>query len=403
MKMTKVLAILLCSVCCVMAAEAAASAAVPEKKAPDCKCDVSLQLPPAIYAVPGIECNVYFDNIVLVINQANFVFDVDCRKGENRQDCWSYIPKAEDVGTYDWSIKVISQCGTVAQASMKLIVVPENAGEGKDISVVVFGDSLTNATVYPTRIHDNFQKPHNPTLLMGGSNGPGNKPGVNGVAHEGWGGWTWATFTTKKEPSKVAKPQPYHRASALFFEKNGEKVLDVAEYFKTYNHGRKPDIITFQLGVNDVFSRTDDNLQDGIKIILANAEKLIALCRAAAPEAIIGVGLVTPGCATQDGFAASYQSGQTRWQYKKNQHALNQAMLKLFANYKDAKLSIIPTNVNLDCVNNFPMRAADISQGNPRPGYKRQCNGVHPSKEGYNQIGDTFYAWMKYQLSLQGK
>ena len=42
--------------------------------------NVKLLLPERIYAVPGVEINVYFQNIVTVINPDNYVFDVDCKK-----------------------------------------------------------------------------------------------------------------------------------------------------------------------------------------------------------------------------------------------------------------------------------------------------------------------------------
>ncbi|MEI3005146.1 MAG: hypothetical protein V8T87_11085, partial [Victivallales bacterium] len=54
----------------------------------------------------------------------------------------------------------------------KLIVSPANAGRGKRISILVVGDSLTNATVYPTRLFELTQGEKNPRLKMIGSNGP---------------------------------------------------------------------------------------------------------------------------------------------------------------------------------------------------------------------------------------
>jgi hypothetical protein len=101
----------------------------------------------------------------------------------------------------------------------------------------------------------------------------------------------------------------------------------------------------------------------------------------------MGVGLVTPGCSSQEGFGHDYNCGLTRWQYKKNQHTLNAAMLKHFADYPDKKVFILPTSLNLDCEHNFPVYNGV------------QCNGVHPTAAGYNQMGDTYYSWMKYQLS----
>ena len=174
-------------------------------------------------------------------------------------------------------------------------------------------------------------------------------------------------------------------------------MLDFQNYFKLYNDGRTPEFITFQLGVNDVFAATDENLQERINFILSQADILIAAARKDAPDAIIGVGLVTPGAKSQDAFGKNYACGQTRWQYKKNQHALNQAMLEKFSNYADQKVVIIPTNINLDCENNYPTSVETVNFGNDVK-ITRQANGVHPAPAGYRQIGDTYYAWMKYHL-----
>ena len=77
-------------------------------------------------------------------------------------------------------------------------------------------------------------------------------------------------------------------------------------------------------------------------------------------------------------------------------------MLKKFANYPDKKVFLVPTCVNLDCENNFPSRKEAIDgsdfKGNTRT-IVRQSNGVHPAPSGYKQMGDTFYCWIKYQLS----
>ena len=40
-----------------------------------------LVLPPSIPAVVGIECNLYFDNVVLVARSGNVMFDAVCAEG----------------------------------------------------------------------------------------------------------------------------------------------------------------------------------------------------------------------------------------------------------------------------------------------------------------------------------
>ena len=342
-----------------------------------------LVFPEVIYAVPGVETSIYFDNVFLCLNPGDYAFDVDCGKGRNYERRWSFTPTKGDVGTHDLSLTVIGEDGVVAKGKTKIVVAPEDAGKGKEISLLMVGDSLTDATVYPARLHALMTGVNNPKMKMIGSRCGKDKSVVpGGVAHEGYPGWTWGNFINK-----------------FSAQKNGQTVFDLQSFVDKYNNGKMPDFITIQLGVNDVFGATPFNIANTLAEVEKNMDSLIFSFRKAAPEAIIGVGLVTPA-ARQDAFAVSYRNWQTAWQYKKNQFMLNSLMLKKFQNNSDKKLFLIPTEVNLDCDNNFPTQMEPVNVGNTNM-VSRQVNGLHPADAGYNQIGDTYYAWLKYQVSLQ--
>ena len=381
----------------------------PLKDAQKCqvvKEDVKLLLPEKIYAVPGVETNVYFENIVRVINPDNYIFEARCNRGRWDEKRWSFTPTDKDTGSFTLTINVIGNQGLLASKKVTVVVSPRNAGAGKNLSVLVIGDSLTNATVYPTQIHSHFKKPGNPKLKMIGSHaGSGRVVKKDGVAHEGYGGWAWSTFSTKwMDDAKFAKLTKrrdiVYARSPFLAKKDGKVVFDLQGYFKRLNDGKAPDIITFQLGVNDVFSANDANVDKVIDNILKNMDKLLSEMRKAAPNAVFGVGLPTAGCFTQDGFGKNYAARHSRWQYKKNQHRLVERMMQKFAKNNPYNVQIVPVYLNLDCENNFPIAQEFINAGNKRK-MARLNNGVHPSADGYRQIGDTFYCWMKSVLAQQ--
>lgn len=256
------------------------------------------------------------------------------------------------------------------------------------------GDSLTNYTVYPARLYELCQGENNPKLTMIGTRRfvPKGIRIPENVRHEGWAGWRWDSFLTRwDEGPAIKKP----RKSRFLFKKEGKLVFSLADYLKTDNF-KMPDIITIQLGVNDIFHAVDEDRAERIRMILENADKMIACFRKDAPDALIGVGFVTPG-ALQDGFGYKSRCSQTAWGYFLNTFSLNRAMAKHFAG-KDPKLFLIPGNVGLDTENNFPVRKEEVNYGNPAA-VIRQCNGVHPAPAGYRQIGDIYYAWLKNMLT----
>ena len=359
--------------------------------------DVRLLVPEKIYAVPGVESNVYFSNIVTVINPANYVFDVDCPKGRNDLKRWRFTPQKEDVGTWKWKIRVIDESGTVAEAETKLVVLPPDAGQGRKISMLVVGASYISNGFIPARVTQLMQQPGNPEFRTVGTKGKGI------VRHEGYGGWRWESFLTrwgytgsKSKNDGMHPDRPVGFNSPFLFEKDGKGVFDLNEYFKRNNGGKALDAVSFQLGMNDVFSAKDDTIAERTAKSLAGMEKLIAEFRKLqpAPEIFVCVGI--PG-SSQDGFGKSYSCGQTCWQFHRNLDFYCRALMK---KSKELNFRLVPMYINLDTENNTILTSEPVNAENPQK-VKIHSNGIHPAACGYYQMGDTLYCHLKAWLARQ--
>lgn len=354
-----------------------------------------LELPPAIYAVPGIEMNIYFDNLVLTTNSSNYVFDVDCPKGRNDTKRWRFTPTDRDIGIYDWQLRVIDiNNQVVATGNAKLYVVPGNTGAGRKIGLLLVGDSLTDLSIYPMELSTLLKQPGNPQVTFLGTNFACGKTPVE-VGHEGYGGWTWGSFLTRwTEDAKY----PYRAKSKFLIEKDGRRVLDFQAYCDKYLNGIKPDFITVMLGTNEMLCANENKLDASINDLFNNADILIAEFKRVAPQAEIGIALPPPPASCQDAFGSNYQCKMTRWQYRNNQFQLVKRMITKYCQNQQKGISLIPVFSNIDCENNFPKTIDTINSRNLQKA-ERLSNGVHPSKEGYQQIGDSFYCWLKYRLA----
>lgn len=359
----------------VLALACAATAAAQAKQADS----LQLTLPPACYAVVGVPMSVYYDNIVLTEKPEDYRFQVKCDVGTSEARRWTVTPAAGDVGDHPWSVCVNDAQGKkLAEAKMVLRVSPANAGAGRSIRLLIVGDSLTHATAYPNEIARLLSQPDNPQWTMLGTHRPASA--AKGVAHEGYGGWTWGSFVSRY----VAKPNPakaYDRSSPFLFPSPTKPVLDLPRYFKTACGGQVPDFVTVMLGINDCFSAKPDDPLPRIQAMFVQADRLIAEFRKAAPKAQLGICLVTPPNARESGFQANYKGKYPRWGWKRIQHRLVQEQMKHFGGRESEQIFLVPTELNLDPVDGYPVN-----------------NGVHPNKAGYDQVGASIYAWLKSRL-----
>lgn len=369
---------------------------------------VRLILPPEIHVLTGLETNLYFANAFLALNPANYAVDVVSRRGSQQSRRWTWVatddPQNRDVGTHPLAMEIRdAENRVIARASTLLQVMPrEVTKEQKPVSVLLIGDSLTNASVYSGRIAELAKEDGFPLRLVG-TRGPGAEaqPGGgdgSGNRHEGYGGWTAQRFATHF--TGIARGGEYKQCGSPFLyqeNESGAAKLDFPRYCREFNGGKAPDFVTLLLGCNDTFHATDETIEERITFMLEHYETLVAMIHSHSPDTKVGAVLPMPPAATQDAFGKNYGSGQTRWQYRRNQHRVLERMTEAFGNREEENVFLVPAWLNLDPVHGFPAEEARI-HAHAESTIRRQNNGVHPSPAGYRQIGDSIYAWLRSRI-----
>ena len=348
-----------------------------------------LCLPPVFYGVPGFTTEIHFVNAVYALPGAPFpVVKVNSPVGEVTRRAWTFTPGQSQSGDHSLSFSIVLSQGESSKKSVVetalIRVVPRNAGEGDNISILIIGDSLTHASGYPNELGRLLSLPGNPRWTMIGSHRP---PGAKEkICHEGYGGWTWARFATKFEDGN-SQTGNRRNSPFLFPGEGGKPALNFARYLEIVAGGRRPDFVIIMLGINDCF-HPDPNDPEAVTAridqMMKHAEVLLAAIRKDSPGSEIGICLTTPGNSRQEAFFANYKNRYSRDGWKKIQFHLLERQLRGFGNRQAENLFLVPTAWHIDPVQGFPDK-----------------NAVHPNDYGYRQIASDIYAWIKWRLHVR--
>lgn len=340
---------------------------------------VELLLPTTIYALVGKELNIYFDNI-FTAKDSEYSFDVTCSVGQQLKD--RYRLNATASGTFSFSVRALKNGTEVAAASTTIVVKASSVGTGVNKKVLFIGDSTTAIGTPIVKLNENFNSdPMDITVLGTRGTAPNN--------HEAIAGWTARFF-------RIYANDPVVTTSLNGFFNPAINDFDFTFYMNQKGYA-SVDYVFINLGINDVFSYTDDaTLQTKITEFIADYDYFIASIKAFNANIKIGVCLTIPPNYSQDAFGKAYGNGQTRDRYKQNNFQLVKALFSKYRNQESNNIYLVPIHTNIDTKNNFGVEQEQINARNTtmidRP---TAYSGVHPGDPGYWQIADVYWYWLK--------
>ena len=337
---------------------------------------IILNVPSKIYAVTGLELNVYFENITDDWNK--YQWNVTCAKGKQMARGYSITPSASDVGEYPITIRASIDANTYKEVSATLVVTALSTGTG--LSVIVLGDSTTDNGQAVTKIHTDFEAASTTVQTLG----------TRGTApnnHEGRSGWRAYYYVSSQSQGGV--DNPFYNPSTSTFD---------ASYYFANSGVSVPDWFFINLGINDVFGYdTDLKLIGWMPTIIGYYDTMVASLKSAAPNMKIGVCITIPPNDSQDAFGKDYNCGQTRDRCKRNNAIWAEYLIEHFSDQEDENVYLVPIHVNLDTVYNMGLGTVPVNARNTSVTYQSPTanGGVHPAESGYWQIADVYTAFLK--------
>lgn len=409
-----------------------------------------IQIPQKFYLVVDDRFELFYRGALRKYNPYEHYVKATCDKGYTYNRYFTYTPKVGEEGEYELVLEVIDDNGEVIESAKTILVVNGYEKPRKKLNILCIGDSKTVNGVWPYTVFERFEKIYPGLLNFIG------KMKKEEVGYEGYGGWQWKTFcfdetesrtssvwvnvnnnlpsdfihtkwinnnfewileticndklkfkrgkdnnlvNPKLEKTFVLKNDKnitltidnYSYSDANPFWNNETKTIDFKHYIKE-NNFPVPDIIFTFLTGNGLYEPYSNQFLHHRKYARVFLEQL----HKDFPEAMIGIMGVELPC-VNGGVTACYgASGYyhdwygyavTVFNYDKWLEELTyEDEYKSFMVYSDMKCQF-------DSENNYPYEMVKVNNRS-QVLEKIGINGLHPSLDGYKQIGDAFYRFL---------
>ncbi|MBQ3001141.1 MAG: SGNH/GDSL hydrolase family protein [Bacilli bacterium] len=404
--------------------------------------------------VVGHPFELFYRGIIRLFDPYKYYIHVECPKGMPFRRYYTFTPTIQDLGSYSLTLTLYDDDhNIVEQASTILNVWDSKVTLDKKLNVLCFGDSLTYNGVWVSEGFRLLNENNN-YELTDKFNYIGNcKITVDEkeLGYEGYGGWTWksyvtnevatpksniwveaknhkitdeyqhsiwlnnnlewiletieenrlkfkrgekntnilptvlSTFSLKNDPAIIIESTGYSFESKNPFWDNNQEKIDFKKYAKEFGCD-DVDLVYILLTWNGLYKPFNDEFShhlDYAKIIIEELQQSF-------PNAHISL-LGIPLCSVTGGIAYSYgASGPYSDTFGEVTTAFNynRALEDFVKNYQNVSYTDVKSM--FDTEYNMPYVEKNV---NARSNIKEMIgvNGVHPSMDGYLQIGDVYY------------
>lgn len=367
---------------------------------------VTIQLPATVWALEGREHNIYLRNIIRSTAPIEDLWvDVAGSKGAQYGSFggfWRFTPTSGDAGTTTLSITVrdaeSGQTYATASASLvtRALLYPASPVSRR---LHCIGDSTlgSSGAAVLAELVNLFNGDTRYTLtLVGSNNGNFNDSGAvsRAVNCDAISGWSVDMFHTNSATAWTEIGGTARTGSPFVFSGSFSYSTFLSTNSITMASG---DWVLFHLGINDLFSFTDDsNVQAQIEDMVTRLEAMITSIQAAVSGVRIVVCTVIPPNDSQDAFAVDYTVNQTQKRYRRNRDLWAERILTQFGGRTASNIWVLGYGATLDTVNNFARGSVAYNARNSGT-YSGAAagSGVHPDPMGYYQLADTIRAFLK--------
>ena len=115
-----------------------------------------VSLSETICAMPEVECNIYFDSVINVINPASDFFEVNAPKGRSDVKRWHSTSGEKESGESDFRLNVYDDTGLAGSGVTKTVVATKTSE--KERTILLIGSTEPAAGIHPMRILDLREK-----------------------------------------------------------------------------------------------------------------------------------------------------------------------------------------------------------------------------------------------------